>query len=1111
LKYLVEVILLSAGLFAGLWQARAAERTERYALFLSQAPVTAHYSGQALQAAAARGYRENLVTQQAALRRELAARSVRVTGAAQVVLNAVFVEAAPSRVAELAAIPGVRGVARLHRFHENLNKAVLLMDVPAAWSTLGGTGHAGAGIKIAIIDSGIDQNHPAFQDSALSLPPGYTCGSGDQPGEQPQDCSFTNNKVIIARSYVEELASGSLTGGYSQSRPDDLTPRDHSGHGTALAMIAAGETVTGPLATITGIAPKAWLGNYKVFGSPGVNDFTGGDVLISAIEDALTDGMDVAVLALGSPALTGPLDTGAACGNAAGVPCDPEAQAVENAVQAGMLIVVSAGNDQQTGAYAYTPTLSTVESPGTAPSAITVGASTNSHVFVNEVRVPGSGVPSNIQTIPAVYGSGPLEPSPLTAPLVDVATLDSTGFACSALPSGSLNGRIGLVVRNTSCSDATAVMNAENAGAAGVIIVQNNGSEDVSLPPDDPYAGIPAVLIGASEGNALKVYLSSHAGLQVTLDASTITPVDVTSQDAVPPNELTFFSSVGPSITYLVKPELVGVGQDVYMATQTFDSNSFMWDPSGFTAQSGTSFPAPMVAGAVALVKQQHPDFTPAQLKSAVIGTATQDVQEQDSLATGTADTLAVGNGKLDVGLAVLAQVTTDPATISFGALGQTATLPVAQQLRVHYAGSSPATLTLTLTGQGRLPSLSQSTLSFTPGQSDQAVTLTLSGTLPAPGIYEGALMIQGAGPAIRVPYLYLVGNGIPDNIVPLAGGTFEGPAGQLVPGGLALRVIDRYGVAVPNVAVQFAASSGGGSIQTSDSQTDSNGVAVADAVMGPQAGDQEFVAFIGTGGNQLSIPFIGTAEAVPTIFAGGAVNAASYRATPGVVPGSYIALFGNALGSTTAGAIALPLPPGISDYYSGIGTSVSFEVPSSTPSNPPSISLPGSMLYVSPGQVNVQVPWELAGQTSVQIRVNVGSATGAVYTAPIAAVNPGTYMMPDRTAIAVNSNLNLITTSSRAVPGQIIHVYANGLGPVSPTPPDGQAVPLTPLTTTAQPVTATIAGIPATVQFSGLTPFYPSVGDVQITVPSNAPAGLQLLVLTINGVSSPPVNLWVQ
>jgi uncharacterized protein (TIGR03437 family) len=81
----------------------------------------------------------------------------------------------------------------------------------------------------------------------------------------------------------------------------------------------------------------------------------------------------------------------------------------------------------------------------------------------------------------------------------------------------------------------------------------------------------------------------------------------------------------------------------------------------------------------------------------------------------------------------------------------------------------------------------------------------------------------------------------------------------------------------------------------------------------------------------------------------------------------------------------------------------------------------------------------------------------------------------------------------------------------VNPTPADGQAVPLTPLTPTVRAVTATIGGIAATVQFSGLAPYYPSLGAVSLLVPASAPAGSEALVLTTNGVSSPAVNLWVQ
>src|SRR5712692_3195147 len=116
--------------------------------------------------------------------------------------------------------------------------------------------------------------------------------------------------------------------------------------------------------------------------------------------------MDVASLSIGSTALTGPLDTGAACGNAAGVPCDLVPPVVENAVKAGMVVVIAAGNDGDGQSSTSAPTWSTIESPGDAPSAIAVGATTNSHYMLEGVEVPGSDVPSNLQQISGLFGDG---------------------------------------------------------------------------------------------------------------------------------------------------------------------------------------------------------------------------------------------------------------------------------------------------------------------------------------------------------------------------------------------------------------------------------------------------------------------------------------------------------------------------------------------------------------------------------------------------------------------------------------------------------------------------------------------------------------------------------
>ena len=275
----------------------------------------------------------------------------------------------------LKNIPGVKWIQYLPPAKPMLNAAVNLVGVPAAWSAIGGSANAGAGVRIGIIDTGIDQNHPGFQDTGFTPPAGFPAG----------DTAYTNNKVIVARSYVSMLNDPDPI----YSTPDDFSPRDRQGHGTAIAMIAAGVQNTGPLGTITGVAPKAFLGNYKVFGSPGVNEYTYRSAWNQALTDAVNDGMDIVTLSLGEgdPAIFGPLDKGVGvCGDAdlrRGLAGGGKCVAVW-----GLLVVAAAGNGGDIGSEGVTH--NTLNSPGVAPSAITVGASANSHLLYQTVRVNGS-------------------------------------------------------------------------------------------------------------------------------------------------------------------------------------------------------------------------------------------------------------------------------------------------------------------------------------------------------------------------------------------------------------------------------------------------------------------------------------------------------------------------------------------------------------------------------------------------------------------------------------------------------------------------------------------------------------------------------------------------
>jgi uncharacterized protein (TIGR03437 family) len=1102
--YLVATLLLmTAG--NGVFAAGPAKSTiagglapNRYAVILNDPPVAEQVAAlKVTRGAAAESYRQQIVSSQTALQTEIEKRNVHVTGTVQRVLNAIFVAASKEQVAQLQALPGVKAVVPVRRYRPLLDRAELLANVnPGAWSALGGVGNAGAGMKIAILDGGIDQTHPAFQDASLKVPAGFPkC-------DNAADCAFTTNKVIVARSYVAMLAAGTPPNPAADSAPDDVSMRDHAGHGTALAMVAAGVTNSGPLDTvtgqpedtITGVAPKAWLGSYKIYGSPGVNDFATDQTIAAGVEDALNDGMDVAVLSIGGTAFSGPLDQGAACGLPAGTYCDLSAAAVENAISSGLMVVAAAGNWEEPSS---TP-LNSVSSPATAPSAIAAGASTNSHQWFSTVGVQGQNVPSSLQSIEGVLGNGPATAA--TAPLVDVTALDGTGFGCSGFPAGSLTGAIALITR-ANCLFYTKVVNAYNAGAVGVVMVQTSG-DGAGIPMGGlTGTAIPAIMVSDSDGATLRSYLASNPGVVVSIDPSR-RAFDVTTY-----NELASFSDLGPSIDMRLKPEMVAVGTQMYMATSNFDANGIMYDPSRYIVADGTSFSTPTIAGAIALVKQQNPNFTPWQLKSAVVNTATQTITDD---GTTVSSAIEVGNGLLNGGNAVQTTVTVNPAAVSFGALVK-GTTPAPQTLTVHYSGSSAATLTLAAVSvYGPAPTLSKSSLGVAPGQADQTVTLTLPSSIPAANIYEGGIVIQGAGVALRVPYIYVVGDDVLGDIPGICCIT-DGIAGQNQgDDAILIRLIDDWGVPLAGYPISFTVASGGGTIFDADTVTNADGVAGAGVTLGPYMGNQEFDINLGARGVDGVLPLEVYGRPLPTITA--VSNAASLAQGP-VSPGSYITLWGSGLSDYTGQTATAALPLALLFPQSAVNSNVdvSFDVPSA------GISVPGRMLYASPTQINLQAPWELAGQETVQIKVTIGYYSyGQLFTAAVTPYSPAVYLIPDAgtgqlVAAAEDQTGAVISTLNPAHRGQWFSLYLNGLGAVSNPPAIGFVAQAQPLSTTLATPTATIGGVAANVIWSGLTPTESGLYQINLTPAPNTPTGTQPVVVSIGGVSSPAVNISVQ
>jgi subtilisin family serine protease len=259
-----------------------------------------------------------------------------------VVLDGMAVVVPRSQLGRLAAVPGATVWPSL-TYHALLNRTPQLIGAPAVWGPTLAT--AGNGMKIAILDDGLDQTHVFFDPSGFAYPPGFPKGN----------TAYTTAKVIVAKTFAPKTPAWKYAN----------TPFDpeFSDHATNVAGIAAGDhdtlaTVGGAKVRVSGIAPRAYLGNYKVLTIPTQGFGLDGNSpeIARGIEEAVRDGMDVINLSLGEPEIEPSRDI--------------VVQAIDNAADAGVITAVAAGNDFGDSGRG------SIGSPGTAPKAITVAAST---------------------------------------------------------------------------------------------------------------------------------------------------------------------------------------------------------------------------------------------------------------------------------------------------------------------------------------------------------------------------------------------------------------------------------------------------------------------------------------------------------------------------------------------------------------------------------------------------------------------------------------------------------------------------------------------------------------------------------------------------------------
>jgi subtilisin family serine protease len=333
--------------------------------------------------------------------------------------------------------------------------ALSLTGAKVAQTTLGLTG---AGIKVGIIDTGIDIDHPAF-------------GGTGTPGTT----AFPSARVVAGYDLVGDAYNAAGTGAALTPVPD-ANPDDCGGHGTHVAGIVGGNG-----GGVVGVAPGVSFGAYRVFGCAGSSS---SDVIVEAMERAFNDGMHVVNQSLGA---------------ARQWPDYPTAQAATRMVDRGVIMVASIGNNGPGGS--SPDALYAAGAPGTGKKVIGVASFDNAQLSFSV-----NGTPFGYNA-----GSGaPIAPTTGSLPMAKIGTPATVDDGCVALPAGSMTGKAVLIRRGT-CSFYIKAFNAQTAGASAVVLYNNVAGALSPSVTGTPAITIPVVAITAAQGAALDTSIAAGA------------------------------------------------------------------------------------------------------------------------------------------------------------------------------------------------------------------------------------------------------------------------------------------------------------------------------------------------------------------------------------------------------------------------------------------------------------------------------------------------------------------------------------------------------------------------------------------------------------------------
>jgi subtilisin family serine protease len=588
-----------------------------------------------------------------------------VTFRYRILVNAFSAKMSPQAAAELASRSDVASVQPVSIVRKTLDTSVPFIGATQVWNQFGVRGQ---GMRVAIVDTGIDYTHASFG------------GAGTVEAYQAndptfiEDGSFPTAKVLGGFDFVGENYDVLDTDTSNDVPRPDFDPLDEDGHGTHTGSTVAGQNVPGEVGR--GVAPAAKLYAYKVWDVGNSTD----DVLVAAYERAVDPNQDGNVSdAVDVLSFSGGVDYGTLN--------SLEAKAAQRVVNLGTVFVASAGNsgNQPSGASAYIS-----GTPSIARGVIGVAASIDQFLALDlDVNSPpGIVLPLDGLTVHQPW-SGPITPGGHTDDLFDGRAVDpnTAQHFCNPLPAGSLTGQTVVVFRNF-CAVSTKTFNAQQAGAVAVVVRNNAAGAPVALATNGETLTIPSFMIGRDDADALLEVMSPNA--PTTFNDGTT--VNVTISDTLVENTnfvdaMTSFTSEGPArLTSDLKPDISAPGSAIEAASVGTGNEA--------VALSGTSMAAPHVSGVAVLLRQLHPSWTPAQIKGVLMNQAKRNLK--DNLLNSPVPATVQGSGRVEAFQSARAVSVAWPGSLSFGLAPTPDIWTAVRSFRVKNVHNKPHDYTVT-------------------------------------------------------------------------------------------------------------------------------------------------------------------------------------------------------------------------------------------------------------------------------------------------------------------------------------------------------------------------------------------------------------------------------